>query len=612
MRLKRSFAGGVACIAVLASLSAAQGSAFGGSTLNDPKGPVPYARQVSTSSTRRTLSGTAPEWSRQGTQVHDDRSITATLILREDTSSSQLTSLRAWLSSQGLTVDRIHQNISALGISGQRSAVAQAFDTTFVQRRHEGRQAVAPSRDLSVPADLSMVQSVAGLVDTDAALPATTASPAQRSTQGNAASTQVSDDCAAYWGEKLSSQWPTSVNVTYRSNALCGYGPEQLRAIHELPASATGKGSRIAIVAAYDDATVEANTNTYFAKVGAQTFRSGQYTHHAPDSPDESRCGGSAAWTTEQHLDVQAAHAIAPDADIEYWGANDCSTNSLYLRILDAVESPSTPDVISLSFGAQEELDTDGDRALLNRVLVEAGSRDISVFASTGNDGDYTNAGDHQGEADVASPASSPYVTAVGGTSTGLNADNTIEVESGWETQTRFARNGAIIPPGFIYGAGGGESKYYTRPTWQKSLSKSGNGRLLPDVSSLADPNTGFTVYSPSDGTVEYEAHGGTSLATPMVAATVAVAKASSGVKVGLATPYLYSMAGSQAIRDVRPASAATWYRRGADTGQLWLETLYMWDVKPQSLQSSEGWDPVTGLGVPSGAAFLKQFGAQR
>ena len=67
MRLKRSFAGGVACIAVLASLSAAQGSAFGGSTLNDPKGPVPYARQVSTSSTRRTLSGTAPEWSRQGT-----------------------------------------------------------------------------------------------------------------------------------------------------------------------------------------------------------------------------------------------------------------------------------------------------------------------------------------------------------------------------------------------------------------------------------------------------------------------------------------------------------------------------------------------------------------
>ena len=97
-----------------------------------------------------------------------------------------------------------------------------------------------------------------------------------------------------------------------------------------------------------------------------------------------------------------------------------------------------------------------------------------------------------------------------------------------------------------------------------------------------------------------------------MVAATVAVAKAHTGVHIGLASPALYAMAGTSAIRDVRPASAATWYRRSADTGQLWLETLYMWDVKPQSLQSEQGWDPVTGLGVPTGTAFLDQFGAQQ
>lgn len=343
-----------------------------------------------------------------------------------------------------------------------------------------------------------------------------------------------------------------------------------------------------------------------------QGFRPGQYTHHAPQDPDTSRCGGPSAWTTEQHLDVQAAHAIAPDSNIEYWGAGSCSTQSLYSRILDAAEAPSAPDVISLSFGADEDLDTAADRTLLNRVLVEAASRGISVFASTGNDGDNSLAGDHAEGPGVNSPASSPYVTAVGGTSTGLDADDHIAVEAGWETQTRFAHNGAIIPPGFIYGAGGGESKYYPRPSWQRSLSASGTGRLMPDVSSLADPNTGFTIYSPVDGKPSYEANGGTSLATPMVASTVAVAKARSHRRIGLASPAFYALAGTPALRDVTPASAATWYRRSKDTGQLWLETLYLWDTKPQTLQSGAGWDEVTGLGVPTGSAFLERFGAQR
>lgn len=268
--------------------------------------------------------------------------------------------------------------------------------------------------------------------------------------------------------------------------------------------------------------------------------------------------------------------------------------------------------VISLSFGSDENLDTAGDRTLLNRILVEAASRGISVFASTGNDGDYSAAGDHADGASVASPASSPYVTAVGGTSTGLDSANTIAVEAGWEVQTRFAHNGAIIPPGFVYGAGGGESQYYARPSWQQGLSRPGNGRLLPDVASLADPNTGFVVYSPENGSLSYEAHGGTSLATPMVAATVAVSKALTGRQLGLASPALYALSGTAAIRDVRPASAATWYRRSASTSQLWLETIYMWDTRPQSLQSSPGWDPVTGLGVPTGSAFLEHLGERQ
>lgn len=559
-------------------------------------GPLPAASDVG----RTVLAGTAPTWAQRTAPTVSRGATSAIVLLKPSATDAERRDVTGWLRSQGIHVDRDRASIHAMSVSGPRAALAHAFDTTFVRQRVSGRTAVVPARALSVPSGLNAVQSVAGLVDTDAAVPTTVAAP------------QTSDDCAAYWGQKLSADWPASVKVDHRSNALCGYGPQRLRAIHELPQDATGQGATIAMVAAFDDDSVEANTNTYSAASKMQGFRPGQYTHHAPQDPDTSRCGGPSAWTTEQHLDVQAAHAIAPDANIEYWGAGSCSTQSLYSRILDAAEAPSAPDVISLSFGADEDLDTAADRTLLNRVLVEAASRGISVFASTGNDGDNSLAGDHAEGPGVNSPASSPYVTAVGGTSTGLDADDHIAVEAGWETQTRFAHNGAIIPPGFIYGAGGGESKYYPRPSWQRSLSASGTGRLMPDVSSLADPNTGFTIYSPVDGKPSYEAHGGTSLATPMVASTVAVAKARSHRRIGLASPAFYALAGTPALRDVTPASAATWYRRSKDTGQLWLETLYLWDTKPQTLQSGAGWDEVTGLGVPTGSAFLERFGAQR
>ncbi|MGO3884785.1 MAG: S53 family peptidase [Mycetocola sp.] len=564
---------------------------------------------VTADAPHRTLAGTSPAWASTSQHPAQAGTVSAQALLTPTATEADVAAVRAWLIGAGLSVGEYRSSITTLPFSGTRTDVASAFNTTFVSTEAAGTRAVAPATDLAVPTQLRALETVSGLVDADAIRPTV----AGTTRTDNAADTPtISDDCAEYWGEKLSADWPASVTVTHRSNALCGYGPEQLRAIHELPDSATGDGARIAIVAAYDDPSVEENTNSYFSSVGAKPFAPGQYTHHAPGNPDASRCGGPSAWTVEQHLDVQAVHAIAPDADVVYWGADDCLTGSLYLRILDAAQDPTTPDVISLSFGAPEELDTDADRVLLNRVLVEAASLNVSVFASTGNDGDYSDYGDHADESDVASPASSPYVTAVGGTSVGLGESDNLVVEAGWAIQTRFAENGAIIPPGFLYGAGGGESAYYARPSWQQGLGAAGTGRLLPDVASLADPNTGFVIHAPIAGELQYDTHGGTSLATPMVAATVAIAKVTSGAEVGLATPSLYALAGTDAIRDVQPASAATWYRRSASTGQLWLETVYMWDTKPQSLQSGPGWDPLTGLGVPTGTEFITTFGTDR
>jgi len=625
--------GVVALAAVAALVASALAGTGSASAVADPAA----ARAASG---LRALDGSAPAWPAADPAVREgDAPADATAsftVLLDPARPDAAPAVAAWLRDRGLDVGDARGEVAALPVSGTLAVASRAFDTGFARFRVGGREFVAPERTLAVPAALDAVRGVAGTVQGDVLMPsdaepadaqaapaaqaaATAQAPAAaavpapipgQASGGSPASSADDGTCAAWWGQRLTDAWPASVAVAHRSNSLCGYGPAQLRRVDDVPAEDRGAGATIAIVAAYDDPDTQADTDTYSRAVGEPAFTAGQYRDHPSASPRTGICGGPTAWTDEQHLDVQAVHAMAPDAAVSYWGADDCTSTSLYTRILDAAEDG--PDVISLSFGAMEGLDTADDRELLNRVLVEAAARDVSVFASTGNDGDYSGVGDHGGNATVASPASSPYVTAVGATSTGLAEDGSIAVEAGWETETRFARNGALIPPGFAFGAGGGQSAVYARPTWQADrLAVAGTGRLLPDVASLGDPNTGFITYGPHKGRTEYAAHGGTSLATPMVASMVAISKAVTGRRFGLASPALYALMGTGALRDVQPASAATWSPTGPSAGALWPETLFLWDTGRQGLRSAPGWDDVTGAGVPAGRAFIEGLGAE-
>ena len=629
---------GVVALAAVAALVASALTGTGSASADASALADPAAARAT--SGLRALDGSAPAWPAAAPAVRlgdapADQTIAFTVLL-DPTRSDATPAVAAWLRDRGLDVGDARGEVAALPVSGTLAVASRAFDTGFARFRVGGREFVAPERTLAVPAALDAVRGVAGTVQGDVLMPsdaepadaqaapaaqaaATAQAPAAaavpapipgQASGGSPASSADDGTCAAWWGQRLTDAWPASVAVAHRSNSLCGYGPAQLRRVDDVPAEDRGAGATIAIVAAYDDPDTQADTDTYSRAVGEPAFTAGQYRDHPSASPRTGICGGPTAWTDEQHLDVQAVHAMAPDAAVSYWGADDCTSTSLYTRILDAAEDG--PDVISLSFGAMEGLDTADDRELLNRVLVEAAARDVSVFASTGNDGDYSGVGDHGGNATVASPASSPYVTAVGATSTGLAEDGSIAVEAGWETETRFARNGALIPPGFAFGAGGGQSAVYARPTWQADrLAVAGTGRLLPDVASLGDPNTGFITYGPHKGRTEYAAHGGTSLATPMVASMVAISKAVTGRRFGLASPALYALMGTGALRDVQPASAATWSPTGPSAGALWPETLFLWDTGRQRLRSAPGWDDVTGAGVPAGRAFIEGLGAE-
>ena len=155
-------------------------------------------------------------------------------------------------------------------------------------------------------------------------------------------------------------------------------------------------------------------------------------------------------------------------------------------------------------------------------------------------------------------PASSPWVTAVGGTSLGVNATNDRQFEFGWQTgkiTLDTSTTPATWPTKITYngGAGGGTSRLFAQPSYQagvvpSTISQTYGGaamRAVPDVAAVADPNTGMLVgqtQTQADGTSGFSFYriGGTSLASPLYAGMFALAVQNHG-EYGLANPALYS-----------------------------------------------------------------------
>lgn len=522
------------------------------------------------------------------------------LLLRRDVPRS-LQTARSWARQSGLHIEAEHRDAGVVVVAGTRGRVARALETEFAEVVVDGEQLIVPTETVTLPRDVARaVSSVAGLVDVQAR-PMSVSDPLGAADPSQARGATSSETCARYFGETLSERFTGNVPATRRSNRLCGWSAADLRAMHRVAPDAGGAGARIGIVGTYDDPAVAANSNALARAQGEPELAAGQYVVHPAAGEDDSVCGDRGGWSEEQHLDVQAVHAIAPAAQITYFASPTCLTRDLFTTVLEAAESGEV-DTISLSLGSREEFVTGADRALLQRALVQANARGVSVFAAAGNDGDYSNEGDHV-EIDVTSPASSPWVTAVGGLSVGMRRDGSMAALAGWASRAHFARNGGVIPPGFVNGGGGGTSNVYRRPAWQRGVvdrGVPGAGRALPDVATVADPRTGLLVRTQTaDGPLD-QIIGGTSLATPVVATLVSVAKATTGRRLGLATPWLYRLAGTAALRDVVPTSAAVYSPTPLNAGQTFPETVITWDRKPQTLQSAPGWDALTGLGMPS------------
>ncbi|WP_344859508.1 S53 family peptidase [Amycolatopsis ultiminotia] len=556
-------------------------------------------------------------------------------------SDQTVSAVRNWLTSSGFRIGQVPANRAYVEAKGSTDQVQRAFAVTLGKYAVKGQTLRAADKNLSVPASLAgAVLGVVGVdqatnlfkpnhtdgADTPAAKQDKAAGPA---TAPPSTGFRNSGPCSAYYGEKVDSTDPA-----YQGKQLpyapCGYTPAQLRSAYGLDQAAKlgadGKGTTIAIVDAFASPTIYADASEYAKRNDpAHPLTKAQFSQHIfPANPDQEppdQCDAS-GWYGEETLDVEAAHGLAPGADILYVGGADCQDLSLDTA-LNYVVAGHKADIISNSYGdTGEDIPADEVKAF-NQISVQAALEGIGVYFSSGDNGDEVA---RLGEPSADFSASAPWVTAVGGTSLAVGKDGKRQFETGWETGKSTLTDGAYDPafPGtFNGGAGGGTSRLFEQPFYQKGIvpdalstknqTGGAKGRVVPDISAVADPNTGFLVGQtqtfPDGAYYDQYRIGGTSLASPVFAGVMAVADNLDHVHHGFINPALYQLTShTSAIKDVQHVDGAVQrvdFANGVDASEGLLTSARVLDYPNLTIHTTKGYDDVTGLGAPDGLAFL-------
>ncbi|RAJ68764.1 subtilase family protein [Streptomyces sp. Amel2xB2] len=535
---------------------------------------------------------------------------------------AQKSAVTAWLKSAGMKVTGTNEHY--VSVTGDTAATEKAFATKLHDYTKDGKTYRAPQTAASVPSSLhGAVLTVVGLdnapklAEHDEELPPP--GPVFRN----------SGPFSSYHGSKTATGLPKAYgkHVPY---AVKGYTGKQLRAAYGAAGTGlTGKGVTVAITDAYASPSIAEDASEYARRNGDKAYRKGQLSQVLPDDYNHTKDCDAAGWYGEETLDVEAVHALAPAADITYVGGASCQDADL-LDSLSKIVDNRLADVVSNSWGDVEENETPDVAAAYDHVFQLGAIEGIGFYFSSGDDGDNVAS---TGTKQVDTPANSPWVTAVGGTSLAVGKGDRYTFETGWGTdQAPLSKNGKSwkgLPGPFTSGAGGGTSKTYDQPFYQRgvvpdALAKA-NGptrqRVLPDIAAVADPNTGFLVgqtQQQTDGSEKYSEYriGGTSLAAPVVAGVQALAQqAGHGKPIGFANPAIYARFGTKAYHDVTDhprgpttdlAVARVDFANGADDSEG-LKTTLRTLGKDSSLKAVRGYDDVTGVGSPT-ARYLKSF----
>jgi len=367
----------------------------------------------------------------------------------------------------------------------------------------------------------------------------------------------------------LAAASPAARPTSAASEGVFGLTPGDLHTAYELPDEASSEQT-IALVDAYNDPTAESDLRSYDRQLGlpACTSANGcfkkvnqqgeatnlpfpQSTAELEANPGEE-AEEAEGWGGEISLDIETAHATCQNCKIVLVEANSPGFADLEQAERAAEQSGATE--ISNSWGGPELEETP---------QLEAASpfnhSGIVITASAGDDG-YLEWAASTPSNEASFPASSPHVVAVGGTRL-----NTSQTTGAWQSETVWNDGGENNGVRDGYGAGGGGcSKVFEAQSWQRSVSDwaavgCGVKRAVADVSADADPYTGLAVYYTSrECESEYHAavvhwctYGGTSLASPIIASTYALAGGAQGVAYPARTLYENTTAHPSSLHDV-------------------------------------------------------------
>jgi hypothetical protein len=272
--------------------------------------------------------------------------------------------------------------------------------------------------------------------------------------------------------------------------APSGLSPANLHSAYNLP-STGGSGLTVAVVDAYNDPNAESDLATYRSTYGlsACTKANGCFKQVSQTGSTTSLPTNDTGWAGEEALDIDMVSAVCPNCNIILVEANSATDSDLGIAENEAVALGAK--FVSNSWGGSESSSQT--------------SEDTQYFkhpgvAITVSSGDSAYGAEY--------PATSQYVTAVGGTALSTSSNSRGWTESVWKTSS-------------TEGTGSGCSAYDPKPSWQTDTGCS--RRMEADVSAVADPATGVAVYDTYGGS-GWAVYGGTSASAPIVAGVYALA----------------------------------------------------------------------------------------
>lgn len=481
---------------------------------------------------------------------------TSQFARRFGATTSSVETVRNYFRSFGLRAGSLSKGHLVLHVRGTTTQIAAAFAARVeTLRRSNGVLAAQLATKGSVPAPVA--RDIAGVAGLSSVLQPSTNLVTSRVKAHSAVATSCPSD-----GGELSST----------PNANGGYTPFQLSLLYgfntQWANNVTGAGQTIAVyeLSAFDPGDLATYLNCY-----------GLNPTITPVSVDGGPSGG---FDDEPTLDVEEIAGMAPGASIEiYQGPNNSSGPiDVYQKIAD----DNTASIVSTSWGTCEA-DPTGDPSAEQAIFEQMAAQGQTVLSAAGDAGSSDCHGITNNNPAVDDPASQPFVTGVGGLSVNAIAPLSQTV---WDQSVQSGNPG---------GGGGGVSALWSRPTWQVAPGIPANAtmRMVPDLSTVADPRTGFVQYftGSSQGACHtscgagWNSVGGTSISSPMVSSMVAVAAQGCGTpRLGFINPSLYAMAATGFV-DVTSGSN---------------------DVYGVGVYSAGvGYDMASGLGSPDGAAFF-------